>query len=290
MNVTFLDETRCELGEGPTYDPAQDRAWWFDIVGRKLFEHDFAAASTTVTDLPFMASMLGIVDENTQLIAADDGLYIRELLDDRITMHHPLEADNPVTRSNDCRVHPCGALWIGTRGRNAERGAGAIYWFFKGELRTLFPNISIPNSICFSPDGATAYYTDTVTGLMMRVPVDPGTGLPDGKPHVHFDHGVHRSGLDGSVVDAEGTIWNACWGAARLNVISCEGELLRTVDLPVLQPSCPAFVGRNLDRLLVTSAWQGQNEESRAQDPHGGKTLLLDNIPVRGKPEPRIVL
>ncbi len=290
MNVSFLDETKCELGEGPTYDQAQDKAWWFDIVGCKLFEHDFAAGATSVTDLPFMASMLGVVDENTQLIAADDGLYIRELLDDRLTMHHPLEAGNPVTRSNDGRVHPSGALWIGTMGRNGERGAGAIYWFFKGELRTLYPEITIPNSICFAPDGATAYFTDTVTGLMMRVPVDPANGLPQGKPRVHFDYGVHRSGLDGSVVDAAGNIWNACWGASCINVISAEGVLLRTVPVPVLQPSCPCFVGENLERLLVTTAWQGQDEARRMSDPDGGKTLLLDDIPVSGKPEPRIIL
>lgn len=290
MKTSFLDETKSELGEGPTYDPLQDKAWWFDIVGRKLFEHDFTAGTTSVTDLPFMASMLGVVDENTQLIAADDGLYIRELLDDRLTMHHPLEADNAATRSNDGRVHPSGALWIGTMGLDAERGAGAIYWFFKGELRTLYPDITVPNSICFSPDGATAYFTDSVTGLMMRVPVDPANGLPGGKPKVHFDYGVHRSGLDGSVVDADGNIWNACWGGSRLNVISPEGELLRTVDLPVLQPTCPCFVGANLDRLLVTSALQGLDEARRTADPDGGKTLLLDDVAVKGRAEPRIVL
>src|SRR3546814_7772698 len=71
----------------------------------------------------------------------------------RLSLHAALEADNLATRSNDGRVHPCGALWIGTMGKRAETGAGSLYWFFRGELRRLFSGISIINSIAFSPDG-----------------------------------------------------------------------------------------------------------------------------------------
>jgi sugar lactone lactonase YvrE len=37
----------------------------------------------------------------------------------------------------------------------------------------LYPRITIPNAICFSPDGAIAYFTDTVTARLMRVAIDP---------------------------------------------------------------------------------------------------------------------
>ena len=159
----------AQLGEGPTYDPAQDKAWWFDIVGKRLLQHDFAAATTTIHELPLMASMLGVIDERTQLLATENGLYIRDTATGGLTLHQPLEADNPATRSNDGRVHPSGAIWIGTMGKQAEQAAGAIYWFFKGELRKLYPEISIPNSICFSPDGGTAYFTDTRVAKLMAV-------------------------------------------------------------------------------------------------------------------------
>ena len=33
----------ARLGEGPTYDPATDTAYWFDILDRKLFEHERGA-------------------------------------------------------------------------------------------------------------------------------------------------------------------------------------------------------------------------------------------------------
>jgi sugar lactone lactonase YvrE len=289
MPAEVLNETRCHLGEGPTYDPLQDKAWWFDIREKKLFEHDFGTGQATVHTLPCMGSMLGVIDERRQIVATEHGLYLRDTATGGLTLHQPIEADNPATRSNDGRVHPSGALWIGTMGKDAEDGAGAIYWFFRGELRKIFPAISIPNSMCFSPDGATGYFTDTSMGKLMTVPVDPASGLPFGEARVLYDHGAREGGLDGAVVDADGAIWVALWGGSSVAVISPQGAVLRSLPVPTLQPSCPAFIGRDLGRLLVTSAWQHMDDAQRAEDSQAGKTFILDAA-VRGKPEPRVVL
>ncbi len=135
-----------------------------------------------------MASAIAIIDEQRQLIATETGLHVRDVATGKLTLHTPIEADNPLTRSNDSRVHPCGALWTGTMGKKEEKAPGSIYWFFKGELRRLFSDITVSNSICFSGDGALAYYTDTSTGLLMRVACDSATGLPAGEPTVFVDH------------------------------------------------------------------------------------------------------
>ena len=82
----------------------------------------------------------------------------------------PLEADNPVTRSNDGRADPWGGFWIGTMGFNAEPQAGAIYRYYKGEVLPIVRNITISNAICFAPDRSCAYYTDTPTRQIMPMP------------------------------------------------------------------------------------------------------------------------
>ncbi len=288
MQISFLDETKCELGEGPTYDPAQNKAWWFDIVGKKLFQHDFITSKTDGFDLPFMASMLAVIDDNTQLVASENGLYIRDTGTNEFVLHHPLESDNPVTRSNDGRAHPCGAIWIGTMGKNAEKEAGAIYHFNNSKLTKLFPNITIPNSISFSPDAKTAYFTDTQVNKLMKIEIDPKTALPVSEPELLHDHSGMTGGLDGGIVDIESNIWIACWGASALMKFSNEGELLEEIQLPVTQPTCPCFVGKQLDKLLITSAWQGKQPPADSKG-DAGKTLLVD-LNVQGKPESRISL
>ena len=289
VGTKTLSDWHCHLGEGCTYDPASDTAWWFDIIERTLFQADLASGAVASHALPLMASVLAVIDDQRQLLATENGLYVRDIADGRLALRVPLEADNPATRSNDGRVHPCGALWIGTMGRKAEKGAGAIYRFDGDELRRLYAGISIPNAICFSPDGATAYFTDSSEGILYRVAIDPTNALPTGNPAPLFDHRGGAGDLDGAVVDVEGLIWNARWGGSCIDVYSPEGDRVRTIRVPATQPSCPVFVGRNFDRLLVTTAWQGMDEHARAADPHHGQTFILD-IGARGRPEPRVRL
>lgn len=284
--TSVLSEERCHLGEGPTYDAATDTAWWFDIRERRLFEHRFADGRTVVHAMPNMASALARIDTARQLILTDDGLYVRQVADGRMELFAALEADNPATRSNDARVHPSGTFWLGTMGRRAEKGAGAIYALHRGRITRLYPEITIPNAICFSPTGDIGYFADTEINVLYRVPLDPSTGLPVGEPAVLIKHeGV--GGIDGAVVDADGLIWNARWGGGCVDIYDPAGSRLRSLRVPAKQSSCPAFVGRDFSRLLVTSAWQDMDEAQRAADPGHGKTFLLDAA-ARGRAEPDV--
>jgi sugar lactone lactonase len=286
--TSILCDEHCHLGEGPTYDVAADTAWWFDIREGKLFEAQLGSGQVCVHPLGRMASALGRIDAERQLIVAEDGLYIRNLADGALSLYRPLEADDPATRSNDARVHPSGTFWIGTMGRRAERGAGAIYALHRGEISRLFPNVTIPNAICFSSDGRIGYFADSADNVLYRVALDSATGLPSGAPEMLLRQ-RGTGDIDGAVVDADGLIWNACWGGGCVDVYSPDGALVRSIAVPARQASCPAFVGTDLSRLLVTSAWQDMDEAARAADPGHGQTFLLE-VGARGRAEPDVRL
>lgn len=287
--VSILSHTVCELGEGPTYDPATDTLWWFDILGQELLAKKLSGGDTQIHDLPLMASALGLLPDGRHLIVTEKGLYLRDPVSGTLAFHTPIEAENPQTRSNDARVHPSGSFWISTMGKKAAPGAGAIYWFYQGEVRRLYPGITIPNSICFSPEGTAAYFSDTSRNILWRVECDPENGLPVGEPKIFLDHGGLEGGLDGSVVDVEGVLWNARWGSARIDAYAPVGTRIRSVAMPASQCSCPAFVGAAADRIAVTSAWEHMDEEARRADPQAGKTFLID-LPVRGRHEPFVAI
>jgi sugar lactone lactonase YvrE len=286
--TTILSAERCHLGEGPTYDASTDTAWWFDILERRLFEARIESGTITIHSLHMMASALARIDAARQLIVAEKGLYIRTIANGRMDLFAPLEAGNPLTRSNDARVHPSGTLWFGTMGRNAEPRMGAIYALHGGRTSRLFADVTIPNAICFAPSGDIGYFADTADNVMYRVPLDAASGLPVGDPVPFLQHrGI--GGLDGAVVDADGLIWNARWGGGCVDVYDSTARRLCSLRVPASQSSCPAFVGRDLSRLLVTSAWQGMDEAERAADPEHGRTFILE-ARARGRSEPDVKL
>lgn len=272
---TILSDTASVLGEGPTYDPDTDTVWWFNILGKELHELHLATGRKQVHELPMMASVLARIDAGRQLIATEEGLFLRDITSGELTFYAAIEADKPENRSNDGRTHISGALWIGTMGKRAEMHAGAIYHVASGKVTKIFDQISIPNSICFSPDGTIGYFTDTRVSQLMRVLVDPLTGLPVGEPIVMVDSMEDPGGLDGSVCDADGYIWNARWGSGFVDRYSPDGLRIERYRVPAMQPSCPAFIGKNGDRLAVTTAWEGLDEDARSTQPQAGALLEL---------------
>ncbi|MGV3548213.1 SMP-30/gluconolactonase/LRE family protein [Rhizobium sp.] len=279
-----LDALNTYHGEGPTYDPVTDTAWWFSIGNRELHELNLATGRKTKHDLPFMASVLAKIDEDRQIIASEHGLHVRTVATGALELVTPIENGIEHMRSNDGRCHTSGALWFGTMtksGGEGRKGAGTIYHVLQGKVTPIFPEISIPNGICFSPDGATAYYVDTMENVYMKVAVDPATGLPSGKPEVFYDARGEEGGIDGSVCAADGTIWNARWGVGEVHHYSIDGRITERYKLPPKQATCPAFIGNNADRLLVTTAGEDLTAEDLKADPEAGYIYEL-GVPVQG--------
>jgi sugar lactone lactonase len=287
--VTILSDVVCHLGEGPGYDPDLGVLFWFDILERRLLQRRIDAPGTRVHEIGVHGSVLARVDGERHLIVAHDGLHIRTVADGRMSLLLPVEADDSSRRSNDGRVHPCGALWFSTMRWTVDDGEGVIWWFFKGELRRIVTGLAIPNAISFAPDGSHAYYACSKARTVYRIATDPATGLPEGEAAVFLRLGPDDGGPDGAVVDADGVLWNARWGAARLVAHAPDGRQVASIDMPARQVSCPAFVGSGANRIAVTSAQEGMDAAARAADPLSGQTFIAD-IPVRGRFDPPVRL
>ena len=287
MDVTVFDDTRCMLGEGPLWHAQRGQLFWFDIIGKSLLTRVGGQPATWRFDTQVSAA--GWVDHDTLLIAGESALFTFDLRDGRQTEVCPLEPENPATRSNDGRADPWGGFWISTMGKNSEPAAGAIYRYFGGELRRLYAPVTTPNAISFAPDRSSAYFADTAVGKIWRQPLAAAEGWPDGEPLLFLDLSEEGLRPDGAVVDSEGCIWNAQYGAARVVRYSPDGRPLSSIELPAENTTCPAFGGPDLTTLFVTSAMQGQSLEHRAARDRAGMTFAAA-CAVAGQAEHRVLL
>lgn len=282
-----FDDRDCWLGEGPLWHPLRQQLFWFDIVSKRLLTRDGDTPKSW--DFEEMVSAAGWIDENRLLIASETKLFAFNLSNGSQVDVAPLEADMPHTRTNDGRADPWGGFWIGTMAKENPGPNGAFYRFYKGELRTLFDGLGIPNACCFSPCRSFAYFTDTATGMIKRVRLNPDDGWPASEPTDWLDLSGQEWGPDGAVIDANGNFWNAQWNGWRVACYSPEGKLLRTVDVDAAHTSCPAFGGPDMTTLFCTTAGGRVSDEDRIRSSHHGKVFAATGI-AKGQAEHQVIL
>jgi L-arabinonolactonase len=90
---------------------------------------------------------------------------------------------------------------------------------------------------------------------------------------------------DGSTVDAEGGLWNAHWGGARVVRYDANGVETERVTVPTAQPSCVALGGARLATLYVTSARVGLDADALRENSLAGGVFIATPA-RRGLPEP----
>lgn len=284
--MSAFDTTICALGEGALWHPIRQELFWFDITSKRLLRK--GNGPTTVHHLPEMHSAAAWIDEDRLLVASETALWEMEIDTGTRTRLIGLEDDNPVTRSNDGRCDPWGGFWIGTMGKAAEEGAGAIYRYAHGELRRLYALISIPNAMCFDHGRGCAYFADTAAGKLYRVSVD-ALGWPDGQPQVLVDFAQHGLNPDGAVVLADGRLAVALWGASAVMLVDPDGTLGDRIALPAPHVTCPAMGGADFATLYCTSATEGMDADALSAAPLAGVTFAIQGAP-KGLPEPAFPL
>ncbi|SFC95859.1 SMP-30/gluconolactonase/LRE family protein [Tropicimonas isoalkanivorans] len=283
----IFDATPCKLGEGPLWHPTRKQLFWFDILSRQLLTR--AEGETRVWQFGRFVTAAGWVDENTLLIASQGALFCFDIDTGQRQEICKLEPDMPTNRPNDGRADPWGGFWIGTMGIEQEPGAGAIYRYYKGELRRILPGITIPNAISFDPEGTFACYCDSTEHVIRKIRLNAADGWPAGESEVFIDMRGEDWAPDGAVIDTDGTLWNAQYGAARVAAYDRSGAFLRAVPVQAELTTCPAFGGEALDTLFVTSARDGLPEDRLAAHPENGMCFAAEGIAI-GQQEHRVLL
>jgi sugar lactone lactonase YvrE len=277
VSVSMLVNAAAQVGEGPVWLEAAERLLWVDIPLGQIHSSTLDGATTTV-QTPTMIGAVAPRRAGGLVAAVREGIAIIGA-DGRFENRLPMLAGGH--RMNDAKCDSRGRLWAGSTDMAFAAGMGALHVIFPDwSTRTVLEGLTLPNGLGWSPDDRAFYLADTMEGVIWAFEFDPVAATLSGRRELHrFDSG--RGMPDGLCVDASGRLWVAMWGGDRVMVLSPSGEVTDEIALPVHQPSSCTFVGKDLDRLCVTSAREGLGlpDDDPAPD---GSVLCLDGTGARG--------
>jgi L-arabinonolactonase len=276
-----VQRANAVTGECPYWDQASGFLWWVDIQGQRALGYAPGSGEERVFELPGLPGLLVGRARGGMLIGLEDGIYVFDALAGLGERLIEIEPDKPLSRINDGKPDAAGRLWFGTMDKTGQfLPVGALYRLERDlSLVRVRENVRIPNSICFSPDGARMYFADSATHTIEIMDYDVATGTPGrSREFVRYPDGIVP---DGACVDADGAIWIALVGGSRVERRLPGGTLDLTVDLPVSRPTMPALGGADGCTLYVTSQRRVLSRESLAREKLAGDLLAL-RVPHRG--------
>ncbi|MGA1286862.1 MAG: SMP-30/gluconolactonase/LRE family protein [Rubrivivax sp.] len=276
------------LGESPVWDEHAQALYWVDIRRPALRRLTAERAEIQSWPLPDLVGSIALVDDGRLLLALGDEIQLFDPTQGAFERLARLPERIDGHRFNDGRCDRQGRFFVGTMHNVTRAPEGVLYRLQgRGGLQPVMRGLCIPNSLCWSPEGTTMYFADSLQHVIQAHDYDPASGCPGpGRP---FARSEPPGFPDGATVDAEGFVWSAQFRASRVVRHAPDGHLDRVIPLPVDKPTAVAFGGPTLDRLYITTASQFMTAEEQAAQPLAGALLAID-VGVRGLPEPRFRL
>jgi len=171
-------------------------------------------------------------------------------------------------------------------GPDKEGGPHGTLYCLDGDrsVRTINDGYFVINGLAFSPDGTTAYVSDSAAWVqtIWAYDYDLDEGVWSNK-RTFFDCSAVAGRPDGGAVDADGCYWMAGVSGWELVRITPDGKVDMEIRMPIEKPTRIAFGGANLDTLYVTSIGAGGvTAGTEARQPQAGGLFALQVPGVQG--------
>ncbi|WP_191487257.1 SMP-30/gluconolactonase/LRE family protein [Pseudomonas sp. FEN] len=266
MDVELILDVANTTGESPVWNCREQALYWVDIPAGRLYRWDPASRRSQSWAAPEMLACIAARADGGWIAGMESGLFRLtanlegDLRCSRLSgVNHAL----PGMRFNDGRCDRQGRFWAGTMQIDITAGvaAGGLYRYDAGQntpLESRLDGFVVPNGLAFSPDGKVMYLSDSHASvqLIWAFDYDIDSGTPYNR-RVFVDMNQYPGRPDGAAIDVDGCYWICANDAGMIHRFTPQGQLERSISLPVKKPTMCAFGGRNMDTLFVTSIRPG---------------------------------
>lgn len=279
--VQLVHDGRNILGEGLVWNEADGRVWWTDIESCRLHALDPRTGEVATCVTPERVGCFAPRANGAGLIVGfASGFALWDPATGKREHIAAFEPDLPDTRLNDGRTDRQGRL---VAGGFDERGGGRLISSVVrvdpgGAVTRLLGEVGCANGTCFSPDGGTLYFADSMRAEIWSFAYDGQLG--ERRTVATF---ADQPGIpDGSCSDEEGGIWNAQWNGHRVARFLPDGTVDRIIAIPCGKVTCVTFGGPDLGTLYITTARYSASADELAREPLAG-ALFACRPGVRGQ-------
>ncbi|WP_180902759.1 SMP-30/gluconolactonase/LRE family protein [Martelella soudanensis] len=287
MDIKKLVACDTVLGEGPLWDIPEQRLYWIDSLGNKIFRATEDGNEVKVWDVPQNIGAMALRDKGGALLSLADGFYTFDFETGEATVLEKVQHKSATVRLNDGKVDKHGRYVCGSL-ETTETKPDALLYSVGTDLsvRQIDDNITVSNGPCWSPDGSIFYFADSRAKMIYAYDYDLETGAVSNKRDFHA-FGPEDGLPDGATVDAEGCVWSAGVYKGKIHRIAPDGARLLTIDMPTLCVASVMFGGANLDRLYVPTMRTPPVPDVDETHPDAGSLFVIDGLGIRGVPENR---
>ena len=285
MEIHCVSNERALLGESPVWSSKESAVYWVDILGKKLHRTTPQNQKTKTWEMPSFPGMVALRRKGGLVLALQDGIYGFNPQTGKLDLLVPLEVNEPQNRPNDGKCDKMGRLWVGTMNTEDGNRPTGIFYRIDPDLTVtkIKSEFRIPNGLAWNPQNNVMFHTDTRSNVVRSYGFDTVNGTCDpGIEYFHFDR-ERTGGVDGAAMDKKGGYWAALYGGQKLIRILPNGNLDKEIPLPVSQPTMPAFGGKDMKTLFVTSACQNLDNDDLTSQPLAGGLLAI-SVGFQGHP------
>lgn len=284
MEITRAEVPRCQVGEGPVWDVAEQAMYYIDILAKAVFRWDPASGAVKSWNVPDIVGSMALRDGGGAIVALGSGVHTLDFGTGAVEPLALLNPADPEVQLADGKVDRAGRFVFGTSHRTMKEPRGGLYSLEGGKLTQLDDDVFLGNGPCWSPDNRTLYHADSLRHLIYAYDYDIATGRASNR-RAFFDSSPWGPIPDGATVDADGNLWTAICEGGVVLCLSPEGKVLREIAFPTRIPASVMFFGPQLDRLFVPTIDPSFLGRQPAAD--DGYCFIIDGLGVRGLPEPR---
>lgn len=267
------------LGEGAMWNKKRNSLMWVDIEGKKLHEYNFSSKKTKIWQLSKRVSLIiETNNENKLLLAVQGGIISFDLTNENTELLAAIDENDANLRTNDGSIDPLNRIWVGTMTLDAAQDGGKLYCINQKDYKVeekLSP-VSIPNGMVWTKDNTNLYFIDSPSYSVKSYTFDSNTG------NIEFQKEIIRIpeslGMpDGMCQDSEGMLWIAIWGGACvLQFDPNNGKCLSKIEVPAPHITSCIFDGNNSNKIYITSAKVGMNEDQIKNYPQSGAVFQCE--------------